>query len=157
MDHADAHPGLDARPDPSDLSKFRLNLILNAGVQVGACHRGTSSAMDTAHKSFIQRQKKLNKKHRRLASGYVNRLNENGVIEHRPSRDYLRLTLAPFVILVAFFFAFKALLLTHLGDADYLAHLAALETGNLTEQVGARLMSLDPVTQFLADIAAQLI
>ncbi|WP_149754850.1 hypothetical protein [Roseivivax sediminis] len=97
-------------------------------------------------KDFAKRYQQVQRKHQRLAHGYVTRVGRNGVIEHRPRRDVRGLMVTPLVIVVAAFFGFKTLLLSQLGTESYAAHLAALAQGNLAERIGAILMAQDPLT-----------
>ncbi|MHA6326060.1 hypothetical protein [Roseivivax sp. CAU 1753] len=110
--------------------------------------------MEIAQKDFLKRQKSIKKKHRRLADGYVTRVNKVGVIEHRPRRSVGRTTLMPIVLLGVLFLGFKVMLLTYLGEEQYLSHVDALTSGGLVEQIGARVMQIDPATARMTELVA---
>lgn len=103
--------------------------------------------MESVQKNFLRRQRAIRKKHRRLAGGYVTRVNRMGVIEHRPRRSFGRITIMPLVLLAAMFLAFKAVLYVQLGEETYLSHLDNLTTGSAVERAGAMVMQIDPVTE----------
>ena len=103
--------------------------------------------MDKVQKDFLKRQKAIKRKHRRLADGYVTRVNRAGVIEHRPRRSVMRFTAMPLVVLLALLFGFKVMLLSQLGEEAYLTHVDALESGNVAERLGAIIMRIDPATE----------
>ncbi|MFD1344685.1 hypothetical protein [Litorisediminicola beolgyonensis] len=114
--------------------------------------------MEASYKSFQRRQRKIERSHRKLAKGYTTRLNpETGNYEHAPNSEFARHMISPLIALTLGFFCFKAFLLVRLGTEDYAGHLAALENGSLSEQMGAVLMSLDPLTVTLADLASRVI
>ncbi|ETW11329.1 hypothetical protein ATO8_17715 [Roseivivax marinus] len=103
-------------------------------------------------RDFARRHKQVQRKHRRLAQGYVTKLDRHGVIRHVPRRDYGGVLAMPLAILVLAFFGFKAMLMSGLSPQDYQMHLDALAQGNLAEKVGARLMSRDPLTELLVGL-----
>ncbi|SIS81771.1 hypothetical protein SAMN05421759_10431 [Roseivivax lentus] len=103
--------------------------------------------MESVQKNFLRRRRAIRKKHRRLAGGYVTRVNRMGVIEHRPRRSLGRITIMPLVLLAAMFLAFKAVLYVQLGEEAYLSHLDNLTTGSAVERAGAMVMQIDPVTE----------
>lgn len=108
--------------------------------------------MDSALRNFDKRQREVTARHRRLAQGYVTKMNRNGTIEHMPIRRFpvagFALRLAGLAILG--FFAFKAVLLAGLGAEEYALRIGHLTQGTLVERVGAWLMGADPVTTALA-------
>lgn len=110
--------------------------------------------MDDGLRTFSKRHRSVQRKHRRLAQGYVTKLGTNGIIVHKPRRDFSGLLTAPALIAVFSFFAFKVMLLANLGPEAYEAHLEALATGNGVEKAGAILMSIDPVTERLTELVA---
>ncbi len=109
--------------------------------------------MESVQKNFMRRQQAIRKKHRRMAEGYVTRVNKTGVIEHRPKRKFGSVTLMPFIILALVFLAFKIVLIGQLGEETYLAHVDNLAAGSVVERVGAKAMQIDPVTVMIMDLA----
>ncbi|MHA6347248.1 hypothetical protein [Roseivivax sp. CAU 1761] len=108
--------------------------------------------MHDALKNFERRHREVQRKHSRLAQGYVTRLGRNGVIEHHPKRDYTGHAAMPLMILTVTFVALKTMLLTGLGAEAYEGHLATLSDGGAVERMGAWLMQHDPLTGFLAGL-----
>ena len=51
-------------------------------------------------RDFARRHKQVQRKHRRLAQGYVTKLDRHGVIRHVPRRDYGGVLAMPLAILV---------------------------------------------------------
>ncbi|ETX29853.1 hypothetical protein [Roseivivax isoporae] len=113
--------------------------------------------MDDSLKNFEKRHRDIRRKHRRLARGYVTRLQPNGTIVHEPSRDVSGVVAWPLMLLVATFFGFKALLLAQLGAETYASHLATLSQGNFAEQAGAVIMGADPLTRAIIAIAGAIV
>lgn len=103
--------------------------------------------MESVQKNFLRRQRGIRKKHSQMAAGYVTTVNKAGVIEHHPRRSLGRFTLRPIVILAVVFTAFKISLVLKLGEAEYLARLEALASGDTTDTIGAFVMQIDPVTR----------
>ena len=89
--------------------------------------------MDKGIREFERRHRAVTAKHRRLAEGYVTRLNPNGTIEHKPVRRVRALPLKGLALAVTGFVAFKGYLLASLGPADYATHVAHLGSGSLLE------------------------
>lgn len=110
--------------------------------------------MDKSIREFDRRHRAVTAKHRRLAEGYVTRLNPNGTIEQKPVRRVRVLPLKGLALAVTGFIAFKGYLLASLGPADYATHVAHLGSGSLFEQAGSWLMGADPASRW---IAAQLL
>ena len=112
--------------------------------------------MDDTYKDFYRRQHRLSRKHRRLAEGYVTRVNKAGVIEHQPT-PRAGSALARILILgILAVLGFKTLVLSWLGAEAYGQKLAALDAGSAVERAGAWIMQIDPVTLKLAEIVAGL-
>ncbi|MFZ7091580.1 hypothetical protein [Primorskyibacter sp. 2E233] len=105
--------------------------------------------MDSTLQSFDKRQKALRRKHKRMAHGYVNKLDKNGLITQRPDSKASGFGLRFLVLAVIGFMIFKAFLLGGLGQEKYLAHVSQLQSGSGFEQAGAMLMQIDPVTEKL--------
>jgi len=75
----------------------------------------------------------------------------------RPRRRFglVRLLKASAMLIAGGLF-FKAFLLTALGPSIYDTRLTLLENGTVPEQYAARIMAIDPATQWLADQANSL-
>ena len=105
--------------------------------------------MESALRSFERRQRAVTQKHRKLARGYVTRLNRNGVIEHKPLRKVKLPRLGGLLIALMFFLVFKGAMLASLGVAHYGEHVALLRDGSLADKLGAWVLGVDPVTLWI--------
>jgi hypothetical protein len=106
--------------------------------------------MIDAQRNFYKRERSLRRKHKRMARGYVTKLDKNGVIVQKPDNKVKGFGARMLVLLATCFVVFKAFILANLGSEEYLARLAGLQTGETYQQVGAWLMQIDPVTGFIA-------
>lgn len=107
--------------------------------------------MDESQRDFAQRITRMKRRHHALGTGYTARLRGDGLIVVQPRQLRFRLPVRGFVLLMASFMIFKAVVLTHLGDTAYQARLDVLKTGTFGD-VGAWVMGVDPVTQSLATL-----
>jgi len=98
---------------------------------------------------FSRRVGRLTRKHRAMSRGYVTQMRPDGLLVTAPARRP-RISLRMVLLLVAAFFAFKALLLAVAGTATYDERVARLEAGTSAEAVGAWIMQSDPLTETLA-------
>lgn len=113
--------------------------------------------MDSALSQFEKRKKTLRRKHERMARGYRNKLDRNGVILQMPDNKAPGMTLRLLLLVALAFIGFKTFLLAGLGEEDYLSRVAQLESGNGFEQAGAIAMRIDPATALLAERLAPLL
>ncbi|WP_353473150.1 hypothetical protein PVT71_03720 [Salipiger sp. H15] len=106
--------------------------------------------MESALRSFERRQRAIKEKHRKLAQGYVTKVNRNGVIEHRPIRKLPvpRLRILLFALLGLL--AFKGVMLANLGAANYSEHVARLSDGSVADKLGSWVLGVDPATLWIA-------
>lgn len=61
------------------------------------------------------------------------------------------LPVRPFLLFALAVFAFKIFLVLQMGQASYGAKMAVLAEGTTMEQVAAKVMALDPVSQWIVD------
>lgn len=66
--------------------------------------------MESALKSFERRQRAVAQKHRKLAQGYVTKINRNGVFEHRPIRRISPVRLRGLLLTILGFLVFKGVM-----------------------------------------------
>ncbi|KIN73428.1 hypothetical protein [Sulfitobacter guttiformis] len=88
---------------------------------------------------------------RRGKNAFVTRIDNNGVVVVKAKRRGRHFPLKGALLMVLGFFCFKALMLSANGPESYSERLALLENGTVVEAMGARVLGIDPVTQFLAD------
>ncbi|WP_136439721.1 hypothetical protein [Pacificoceanicola onchidii] len=114
--------------------------------------------MDSTLQSFEKRQKALRRKHKRMAQGYVNKLDrESGLIVQRPDNKVGGYLTRLILLVAAVFMGFKVFLLAGLGEATYLSHVDALRSGSVVEQGAALVMQIDPVSAYLAPLLQPLL
>jgi len=107
---------------------------------------------------FVSRVKNVDGKHARLVSyGYTSRIDKNGIIVVKPRAKRIRLPIKGLLVLVVIFLGFKALVLATSGSETYNERLVVLENGTAFEALGAKILSIDPATQFIADQATLLL
>ncbi len=103
---------------------------------------------------FAQRVRRIERERRRLARGYVTRLNSDGLLINKP-RSPVRFPVVPVVFLcLATILALKVLVMLRIGEQDYNARVAHLLNGSRMEQLGAYVMYADPVTVTVARMVA---
>ena len=106
--------------------------------------------MQESDKAFQNRLSHLRRKHKAMANGYSAHLQADGLIVVRPKRPRRRYPVRAVLLIFLGFFAFKAFMLSSLGEITYNERVAKLGNGTAIEQGGAWIMQVDPVTQFLA-------
>jgi hypothetical protein len=105
---------------------------------------------EAQYAEFGGRIQKIERHHRKLAKGYVTRMNPDGLVVARPSRQSSGLPARGFFLTLAAMLVFKVFLLAQLGVEGYNDRITVLENGSGSEKVGAFAMKLDPITQWLA-------
>lgn len=107
---------------------------------------------DAHFDNFDRRLRKIARKNRRTAKGYVNYVGTDGLIIARPYRQGLRFPIRGLFLVLASLLFFKAVLIAHLGAGTYESRISALSTGSSIEQAGAWVMQADPVTMYMAGV-----
>lgn len=108
-------------------------------------------AVDINMKDFGKRVKRINKRHRKLANGYVSSVNHDGLIVAKVRRSGPRFPWKGIALCFVAFFAFKGFLVSQLGSGIYDQRVSSLQEGTIIEQAGAYAMSADPVTVMIAN------
>lgn len=103
---------------------------------------------------FTNRLHALGRKHKSMTNGYVTKVTKDGLIVVQPKpkgagRFGMMVKFA--AILVVGFIGFKTFAVASVGPVTYNERLSKLENGTVIEQVGARALAIDPVTETLAD------
>ena len=88
---------------------------------------------------------------RRGKNEFVTRIDQNGVLVVKAKRRGFQFPVKGLSLTILGFFCFKALMLGTSGPEAYADRLALLQEGTIIEAVGVRVLSVDPVTQFIAD------
>lgn len=109
-------------------------------------------AVDINMKDFGKRVKRIDKRHRKLATnGYVASVNHDGLIVAKVRRTGPRFPWKGIALCFIAFFAFKGFLLNQLGEATYNDRVSSLQSGTFIEKAGAYAMSADPVTVLISE------
>lgn len=106
--------------------------------------------MVETHDHFVKRLKVLGKKHQRMTKGYATKVGKDGLITVTPKRARRGFPVKLTVMFVLGFIGLKAFMVATVGPVSYNERLAKLEGGTVVEQVGAKVMAIDPVTEALA-------
>lgn len=102
------------------------------------------------HDHFRKRLKHLGRKHEKMTRGYYMKVGKDGLITVSTKRTRRSFPFFGLLLLIIGFFAFKAFMLASVGPVTYNERLATLEGGTVIEQAGAKVLSIDPVTDALA-------
>lgn len=109
---------------------------------------------DPQMREFSGRLRRIDKIHRRgggfEAAGTLGQSHYTRLRLRNERRPLLR----PLVIFVSVITLFKGALLAAIGQTAYTGTLVNLAEGGLVDQIGGFIMSIDPVTLTLAQIAA---
>lgn len=99
---------------------------------------------------FDDRLRRIEAGRARLKRGYSLTVDRDGLIVARPRPMRRGFPIKGLVLLVAGFFAFKALLIAYLGVVTYQDRVSALQNGATVERAGAWIMQSDPISASLA-------
>lgn len=105
---------------------------------------------ESQFQSFDNRLRKIDRRHRQLARGYVTSVNHDGLIIAEPRRYSRRFPWRGLLMTLIVLMAFKIFLYIQIGPATYDERVARLAQGNVAERVGAYAMTADPVTVWVA-------
>ena len=104
------------------------------------------------HDHFVNRLTSLGRKHQKMTHGYTTKVGKDGLIvvkpKRRPARGGGALKLVALAVIGLI--GFKAFALVSVGPITYNERLAKLEGGTVIEQVGAKALAIDPVTEVIA-------
>lgn len=107
--------------------------------------------MVNAATDFHKRMKRVTCQHARLEHGYVSVVGKDGLIVMKPKRKAGGLPIKTLAMLILGFFAFKLLLINHLGPLGYENRVDQLRAGTAIEQAGASILAIDPITAYIAE------
>lgn len=100
---------------------------------------------------FGRRLDRINKRHGKMANGFVTVMNADGLLEKREQRRTgFRFPWRIVALVAVMFIVFKAILMAGLGASEYTARATSLQAGSTVEQIGAWAMQPDPVTKWIA-------
>lgn len=108
-------------------------------------------------RKFEVRMNRINRRHQRLSRGYVMSVNHDGLVIAEPKARSSIIPWRGILFVLAGTLIVKSVMLAQVGPEAYEARVATLASGNQLEQVGAYLLSADPVTQWIASQVAPLL
>lgn len=112
--------------------------------------------MDLHQKEFDTRLKRIGRKHRKLAAGYVGAMTDDGLIVPRARRRRIRVPYAGIALLAIGIVGLKGIAYSRIGAETYDARVASLAQGSTGERIGAWVMQADPLTRWVAAQAGQI-
>ncbi|KPU83386.1 hypothetical protein JI58_08965, partial [Marinosulfonomonas sp. PRT-SC04] len=86
-----------------------------------------------------------------VTNGYVTSVNHDGLIVAKVRRRGPRFPWKGIAICFIAFFAFKCFLLSQLGAVTYNERCASRKGGTYVEEIGAYVMSIDPMTIWISE------
>jgi len=99
---------------------------------------------------FDQRLQRIGQQRQNLSNGYQAVVASDGLVTLKPKRRKRELPVKGLVLLLIGFFAFKGLMLAHLGPQSYDDRVGKLGAGTVIEQAGAWVMQNDVATDWIA-------
>lgn len=105
---------------------------------------------DSNLQNFDKRMERIIRNHQKLSRGYVAAINEDGLIVAKPRRR-VWVPWRSVLFLLVLGFVFKVGFYAYIGPDAYQARVENLAAGTEWEQVGAWVMTADPVTVTVAD------
>ena len=106
--------------------------------------------MANALHSFDKRARAVEASHRKLAKGYVTKMDRNGTIRHKAVGRFRIVSPRAFVYLLGVFWVFKGYLFHALGAEEYILRLQGIDHATLSGKIGGLFMAADPATQWIA-------
>lgn len=113
--------------------------------------------MDRHQQEFDTRIRRIDRKHRKLAGGFVTAVSHDGLLIAKPRRRRLRVPFAGLALVAVGIVALKGIVHSQLGPTVYEARVAALAEGSQVERVGAWVMQADPLTLWVSGQATTLL
>lgn len=104
--------------------------------------------------SFDSRLRKIDRRNRQLARGYVTSVNHDGLIIAKPRRQARSFPVRGLLLILVALMGFKVFLYLQIGPTTYEERVISLSQGNVVEQIGAYAMAADPVTVWIASLFA---
>jgi hypothetical protein len=115
------------------------------------------STMMTSFDDFKIRLGKVEKKRLHLARGYSAYVSDDGLIVFTAKRQKTDKPVRAMIGTLVAFVLFKALVLGAVGPEAYLERVERLTGQSVFGQLGALVLSVDPATQMIVDLAEGLL
>lgn len=113
--------------------------------------------MSDQYREFDSRLKRIDRRHRKMAQGYVASMNRDGLLVAVPRRRRMRVPFAGLALVAVGIIAFKGFMHAQLGDTAYEARVAGLAAGSAVEKAAGWVMQADPVTLWVSEKVATLL
>lgn len=112
---------------------------------------------DAQIRDFEKRVRQIDRRHNKLARGYVHLVERDGLLVPEEASFKSRgFPLRAILLAVIGFVLFKAIIVSQVGLSSYASRLENLAEGGAVEQAGAWLMQIDPLTLAVAEFIAGL-
>lgn len=105
---------------------------------------------DMQMNEFDERLRRIDRRHKTLARGFVLSVGRDGLIVARPDRSRFRFPWRVLLFLLVAMMAFKVMVHVAMGPEAYSERLALLAQGTAAERVTAYVLHADPVTLWLS-------
>jgi hypothetical protein len=109
--------------------------------------------MVETHDHFVERLDMLGRKHAKITRGYTTKVDKDGLLVATPKRGNLLPgtgVLKLVMLMLIGFLTFKSFALAAFGPVTYNERLSKLQNGTAIEQMGAKALAIDPVTEAVA-------
>ncbi|WP_298907775.1 hypothetical protein [uncultured Aliiroseovarius sp.] len=112
---------------------------------------------DAQVRDFEKRVRQIDRRHNKLARGYVHLVERDGLlVPEEASFKRRSFPLRAIMFVLIGFILFKGIIVSQVGISSYSERLESLAEGGAVEQAGAWLMQIDPFTLAVAELIASL-
>ena len=106
---------------------------------------------------FERRMRRINRRHTKLSRGFKTEINNDGLVVAKPHKRRGGATIRGLALIAVIILLFKGFLHAQLGITAYEERVAQLAEGNAVEQIGAWVMTADPITLALSQHLSSLV
>jgi len=100
--------------------------------------------------NFDDRLRRIDKQHRAMSRGFVLSVSRDGLVVAKPESRRSRFPWRVALFLLVAVMGFKVMLHAYMGDGAYNERVARLANGTTAEQLGAYVLSADPITVWMS-------
>ena len=106
---------------------------------------------------FERRMRRINRRHTKLSQGFKTEVNSDGLVVAKPHKRRGGAMLRGLALIAVVILLFKGFLHAQLGVTAYDERVQRLAEGNVVEQIGAWVMTADPITLALSQQLSSLV
>ena len=106
---------------------------------------------------FERRMRRINRRHTKLSQGFKTEINNDGLVVAKPHKRRGGATIRGLALIAVIILLFKGFLHAQLGITAYEERVTQLAEGNAVEQIGAWVMTADPITLALSQHLSSLV